>query len=296
MMAFDLAGEVIVPREMDGYPVRAIERKAYLSNKHLRKVIVHGDVREVGDWAFAYCDNLHTVVFEGKPVFGRSVFLDCTGLRFLYVGAKDVGAGHGDVAVPDDREICSAENESGYAEAVAALLAAAVTTADAPYLLDAEEAGSVEWLQKWDARMMVILQSPDTEGYSKQVLCGEEDYGSTDMEAYKSGRRKRKVRLALLRLLYPIGLDEATGRALEDYLRAHTKGCESEETWQVILSEHGDESAYYQLLADLGCITEDNFDGILMDVGEERPELKAWLMRYKTEHLGYSDFFGGLDL
>lgn len=274
-MAYDLAGLMVVPRESDGLLVEAIERKAYLSNKYLRKVIVHEGVKTVGDWAFAYCDNLHTVVFEGRPVFGRSVFLDCTGLRFVYVGAKEA----------DDA-----------AEDVAALLAAAVTTIDAPYLLNAEEAGSSEWLRKWDARMQVILQSPDMEGYSKQVLCGEEDYGSTDMEAYKSGRRKRKVRLALLRLLYSVGLDEDFKTSLEEYLRAHTKGCESEETWQVILSEHGDESAYYQMFADLGCITGDNFDAILADVGEDRPELRAWLMRYKEVYLGYADFFGGLDL
>lgn len=269
-MTYDLAGRLVVPREVDGFLVEAIERKAYLSNKHLRKVIVHAGVKSVGDWAFAYCDNLHTVVFEGKPVFGRSVFLECTGLRFVYVGTKD--------------------------EAVAALLAAAVTTADAPYLLDAAEAGSAEWLQKWDARLRVIMQSPDMEGYSKQVLCGEEDYGSTDMEAYQNGRRKRKVRLALLRLLYSVGLEEELKVSLEDYLRAHTKGCESDETWQVILTEHGDESTYYQMFADLGCITEENFDDILADVGEDKPELKAWLMRYKEAHLGYADFFGGLDL
>lgn len=276
-MALELAGEIRIPLEVDGCPVEVIERKGFLSKKHLRKVTVHAGVKTVGDWAFAYCDNLHTVVFEGKPQFGRAVFLECMGLRFLYLGTTPEHAGETD-------------------RAVAALLAAAVTTAEAPYLLDAEGAGSEEWFRKWDARMMVILHSEDDEGYSKQVLCGEEDYGSTDLVAYKSGRRKRKVRLALLRLLYPVGITESVKDSLEEYLRKHTKGCESEETWQVILAEHGQESRYYQLFADLGCITEDNFDGILADVGADRPELKAWLMRYKEENLGYSDFFAGLDL
>ncbi len=286
MMGADRTGAYVLPREKEGCPVTAIERKAFLSNKHLRKVYVQEEVKEVGDWAFAYCDNLHTVIFAGRPVFGRSVFLDCKGLKYVYVGA---GKGLQD-AVGEDA--CLAERE----ETVAALLAAAVTTAEAPYLLDAQEVGSAEWIQKWDARLQVILQSPDTEGYSKQVLCGEEDYGSTDMAAYQSGRRKRKVRLALLRLRYSMGLAEGVRVCLEDYLREHTKGCEHEETWQVILGEYGDDSSYYRLFADLGCITEENFDGILKDVGEDKPELKAWLMRYKEEHLGYADFFGGLDL
>lgn len=274
-MAQGQKGEVIIPLKEDGSPVNKIARKAFLSSKYLRKVIVHEGVTEVGDWAFAYCDNLREVVFVGRPKFGKSVFLECRNLQKLYIGT-------------------TFEEETR--EAVAALLAAAVTEADAPYLLDAEEAGSKEWLQKWDARLMVILQSPDEEGYSKQVLCGEEDYGSTDIVAYKSGRRKRKVRLALLRLLHPIGLQMPFRQALEAYLGAHTKGCEGEETWQVVLSEHGEDRAYYQLFADLGCITEDNFDGLLSDVSENNPELRAFLVRYKTEKMTALDLFAELEL
>ena len=55
--------------------------------------------------------------------------------------------------------------------------------------------GSREWLSKWDARLAALPGAPDQEGYSRQVLCGEEDYGSTDLAAYISERRKGKVRL-----------------------------------------------------------------------------------------------------
>ncbi len=268
-----LAGEAEIPGQIDGCPVKGIAKKAFLSKKNLRKVTVPASVTEVGDWAFAYCDSLHTVVFEtggSSPEFGRAVFLECKNLRFLSVNGGD--------------------------ETTAALLAAAVTTAEAPYLLDVFEAGSREWLQKWDARMLAVLRSADNEGYSRQVLCGEEDYGSTDAAAYESGRRRLKVRLLLLRLLYSRGLSGERRQELEDYLRNHTRGCEHEETWQVVLTEHGEESAYYRLFAELGCISEDNFRLLLSDVGDEYPELKAYLMRYKEEKLGYQDFFAGLDL
>jgi hypothetical protein len=265
-----LAGEVEIPERIEDCPVRHIAKKAFLSKKNLRRVTVPAGVTEVGDWAFAYCDHLYTVAFAGAPRFGRAVFLECSRLRFLYLRDGQ--------------------------ESTAALLAAAVTTADAPYLLDAGEAGSGEWLEKWDARMLAILHSPDNEGYSKQVLCGEEDYGSTDLAAYESERRRVKVRLLLLRLLYPAGLDETCRDELEHYLQAHTKGCGQEETWRVVLEEHGEDRAFYQLFAQLGGITSDNFDGLLGDVGEDCPELKAFLMRYKEEKLGYTDFFAGLDL
>lgn len=275
-----LAGEVEIPERIEGVPILAIGRKAFLSKKNLRKVTVPGTVTEVGDWAFAYCDHLHTVRFvhegeaDGKSEeksgagtklrFGKSVFLECHNLRYVYV--KDGS------------------------ESTAALLAAAVTTAEAPYLLDAQEAGSREWLEKWDARMFAVLHSADEEGYSKQVLCGEEDYGSTDKVAYESGRRKVKVRLLLLRCLYPEGLAPERRSEMEAYLR------EKDETWQVILKEHGEDQAYYKLFTDLGCVTEDNFDALLREVGEDCPELRAYLMRYKEEVLGYSDFFAGLQL
>ncbi|MCM1099892.1 MAG: leucine-rich repeat domain-containing protein [Clostridium sp.] len=280
-------GELEIPERIEDLPVRAIGRKAFLSKKSLRKVIVPAGVREVGDWAFAYCDSLRTVIFRGAEQdadmerqrqtersgsdlrFGRAVFLECARLRFVYVD----------------------ENET-----TAALLAAAVTVAGAPYLLDAVEAGGREWLDKWDARMMAVLRGADNEGYSKQVLCGEEDYGSTDLIAYESGQRRIKVRLLLLRLLYPAGLSEDHRQEMETYLRAHTKGCAGEETWRVVLEEYGEDSAVYRLFVELGCVTGDNLEAILSDIGGEYPEMKAYLMRCGEERAGGGDFFESLSL
>lgn len=267
-----LASEVKVPEQIEELPVREIAKKAFLSKKYLRKVSLPETVEEIGDWAFAYCDNLEQVILPGQNVrFDKAVFLECGKLKRLYVG-------------------------DGTEEAIAALLAAAVTTAQAYYLLDVEEAGSAEWLAKWDARMMELLNRPDEEGFSRQVLCGEEDYGSTDMNVYVNEKRKVKVRLLLLRCLYSIGLDAGTREQLEQYLTAHTKGCASEETWQVIVQEHGNNREYYQLFTELNCLTEDNFDGVIADIGEDYPEMKAYFMRYKEEKIGYTDFFGELEL
>ena len=267
-----LASEVKVPEQIEELPVREIAKKAFLSKKYLRKVSLPETVEEIGDWAFAYCDNLEQVILPGQNVrFDKAVFLECGKLKRLYVG-------------------------DGTEEAIAALLAAAVTTAQAYYLLDVEEAGSAEWLAKWDARMMELLNRPDEEGFSRQVLCGEEDYGSTDMNVYVNEKRKVKVRLLLLRCLYSIGLDAGTREQLEQYLTAHTKGCAREETWQVIVQEHGNDREYYQLFTELNCLTEDNFDGIIADIGEDYPEMKAYFMRYKEEKIGYTDFFGELEL
>lgn len=267
-----LGSEVQIPQYIDELPVLSIAKKAFLSKKNLRKILLPDTVEEIGDWAFAYCDSLEQVDLPGGAVqFGRAVFLDCGKLKLLEIRGKNQLQ-------------------------TAPLLAAAVTIMQASYLLDLEEVGSSEWFAKWDARMLEILNRPDAEGFSRQVLCGEEDYGSTDRDAYMNGRRKGKVRLLLLRLL---NAEKMTGDLQDiavEYLREHTKGCVSEEAWQVILEEHGNDREYYQLFAETECLNTGNFDAVIGDIGEEYPEMKAYFMKYKQERIGYTDFFEELEL
>lgn len=265
-----LASEVQIPDRIENAPVTVIGKKAFLSKKNLRRVILPDTVEELEDWAFAYCDGLIQVTLPRRHIrFGKAVFLECGCLQLI-------------------------SDRSG--SLPGELLAAAVRVFDAYYLMDLQEAGNEEWLRKWDARLLDLLHTSDQEGYSKQVLCGEEDYGSTDLEAYVSGRRKVKVRLALLRCLHSRGLPEALSAELTEYLRAHTKGKESQETWLVVLEEHGEHREYYSLFAELGCVNRENLDGILSDIGDAHPEMKAYFLRYREEQLGGRSFFDDLSL
>ena len=280
--------KVEIPACIEGNSVTEIGKKAFLSRKNLREIVIPDGVEEIGDWAFAHCDGLVWVSLPGRKIrFGKAVFKDCGRLEAIRVrnleekGMQACGKGHG-----------RRETKSG----VPKLLAAAVRWMDAYYLLDPQEAGGKEWTEKWDARLLSILLAPDQEGYSKQVLCGEEDYGSTDLDAFKSSRRKVKVRLAFLRLLYPIGLSKAFETELENYLRGHTKGKSGEEAWLVLKEEHGNDREYYELFAELGCVDEANCDGILSDIGEAYPEMKAYFMRIMEGKSCAEDFFADLEL
>lgn len=262
--------ELVIPAAIEGSPVTGIGKKAFLSKKQLKKVVLPKTVKELGDWAFAYCSRLeHVVLPDRQMTLGRSLFLDCGSLKRLEISGK-----------PETAE----------------LMAAAVTVLEAYYLLEPVHAGSGEWLLKWDAGLRAYLEADDHDGYSRQVLCGEEDYGSTDPEAFLNNKRKGKVRLCYLRLLHPIGLPDELKAQLERYLTEHTSGCKSQEAWEVLLAEYGEERSYYELFAETGCINEENLDTILSQIGEEHPEMKAYFLRYKQERLGYEDFFEGLSL
>ncbi|MBD5458095.1 MAG: hypothetical protein HDR27_05920, partial [Lachnospiraceae bacterium] len=136
----------------------------------------------------------------------------------------------------------------------------------------------------------------DEEGFSKMLLCGEEDYGSKEnnLDYYIEQRRRFKVRLAMLRLMNDIGLAPEVREELLSYLRSHTKGEVSEETWKVVLEEYGDERAYYQFLLDSGCIHDGNFSAVLEDMGERHTEMKAFLMNARSTQPKMEEAFAAL--
>lgn len=262
---------VEVPEQIEGAPVCIIAKKTFLGNKHLEEITFPDSLEEIGDWAFAYCSKLKHVTLPRKSLrLGKDVFTNCPGLS----------------------EIRFADGEKPN---VAKHLAAAATIMEAPYLLDFGACHTPEWMEQWDARLQTIVNTPDEEGYYLQVLCGEEDYGSTDKGAYMSGRRSRKIRLLFLRLLDDLEKPAGFKTWMERYLLDHTKGCESEETWTIIHKEHGRDKAYYQLFAGIGCLTSENLPGILDDIKDEYPEMKAYFINYAGNGSGGGDFFAGLD-
>lgn len=289
--------EVRVPEEIEGTKVRALAKKAFLSRKNLRKAILPETLEEIGDWAFAYCTNLESVWLPKRRIkLGSRIFMECPKIKKIYAYEMEAGrtvknGSELPLKVGEKRDLMRGA-KSGQA---AALLAAAAVMLDAEYLLDVWEAGTEQWLQKWDARMKTVMETEDDDGYTKMILCGEEDYGCS-LEEFVKNKRKNKVRLALLRLLNPIGLEEEGAALWKEYLLAHTKGCESEETWEVILGEHGYEEEYFKLFADIGGMNGDNFDAMLMDMAGDYAEMKAFFISYKEKYMKAGNFFDALSL
>ncbi|MDO4332350.1 MAG: leucine-rich repeat protein [Eubacteriales bacterium] len=284
-----------VPEQIEGMPVTEVYKKAFFNCRYLRCLTLPDTLEKIDNWAFAHCQQLERVELPWRRMsLGKDLFIGSERLRKIVLRPVEETAGLMTGAAGGGPEAGGCVLCNG-AE-ISRLLAVAATKMEDPHLFCIEEAGTQEWLKRWDARMLVLMHEDDNDGYDKQVLAGEEDYERTDQVRFRNLKRQAKVRLALLRLLNPCGLPPETQKELEEYLRAHTKGCRFEETWEVVCKEYGDDQEYYELFAALGCVTEDNFDGILQDIGEEHTEMKAYLMRYKEQHLGHRDFFDGLSL
>lgn len=266
--------EIAVPSEIDGCVVTGIGKKAFLSNKMLKEISLPGAVERIDDWAFAYCAKLKRVSLPyHRMEIGQGIFRDC----FLLEEIVDESVDAGEKKTVD----------------TAYLLAAVMSRLDAFYLFDFESAGSPEWMAQWDGRMLTLMERADAEGFSKMLLCGEEDYGSREnnLDYYTEQRRREKVRLSMLRLMHDYGLDQAVREKLEQYLLSHIKGCETEETWRVVLEEYGDDLRYYQFLTELGAVTPENFQPMMEDMGQSHTEMKAYLMKYHGEQHGQEDVF-----
>lgn len=271
--------EVTVPDKIDGCPVECIGKKAFLSNKMVKQIALPETVTRIEDWAFAFCGKLSKIVLPYHAMeIGQGIFKECPSL-------EQIIDEHGDEQDPRTRDISY-------------LLAAVMSRLDAFYLFDFENAGTAEWLARWDARMRQLMGRPDAEGFSRMLLCGEEDYGSKEnnLDYYMEQRRREKVRLAMLRLMHDHALDAAVRKELTDYLLDHIKGRDTEETWLVVLEEHGDDLRYYQFLTELGGVREDNFQAMMEDLGDRHTEMKAWLMHYHGKNHTKEDVFADFEL
>jgi len=264
--------EVRIPEKIEETPVCKIAKKAFLSSKSLLEITLPDTIEVLEEWAFAYCSSLEKVFLPKKKlVLGKGVFFSCTSLR----------------------EICCLPACEG-AEHPWRLLGAVPVMLDAEYLLTPWEAEEEYWIDKWDARLFSLLAAEDSEGYSKVVLCGEEDL-NVNIEEYMAEKRRRKAQMAWIRLSNPYRLKEEKKEKLLAYVRGCTKGCESEAGWEVVKA-HGEEHDYFEIFTRTGCLTEENFDAVLEDLGQEHAEMKAYFMRYKEEHMKKEDFFDTLSL
>lgn len=288
--------EVIVPETIEGVSVRKIGKKAFMNSRQLRRVVLPDSIKKLGEWAFAYCGLLEEVELPKRKItVGTGAFLGDRLLARLILRERQKDRMSVKVGKTTACLRWSEQSEK-YRMDMAVLLAVVPAMKDGEYLMDFKEAGSKEWIVKWDTRLIKILEEPDEKGYTEMILCGEEDI-NCNLENYIKEKRKKKVRYCFLRLLHDSGLEADMEKRLEEYLISHAVGCASMETWLVLKEEKGHLREYYELYVELGCLTAENYDATLADLGEKQPEMKAYFMRKHEANRGeQADFFDSFTL
>lgn len=270
-----------VPECIEDMPVVSIERKAFLSCKTLREIILPDTVCEIGDWAFAHAEALRRITVPRHALTrGKELFLGCKRLREIILSGSD------------------AEREFDREQGIGRMLAAAVTALHDYVLFDPPQVKSGAWVNRWDEQLLKLVRLDDLDGFEELWTCGEEDYEGKDydIKSYPVEKRKAKLRLVYFRLLHPFKLSDAVYKELQAYLGGHTKGTAEPEAWDIILEEHPQELSYYQAFTAAGCVNEDNFDALLEDMREINAEIKAYMLCYRDGHLAKKDAFASFEL
>lgn len=73
--------DIVVPRTLGGYPVCGIGGRAFFGT-NIKSVIVHSGIEYAANEAFAFCQSLVSVEFEGEATtLGAGIFADCFALK-----------------------------------------------------------------------------------------------------------------------------------------------------------------------------------------------------------------------
>lgn len=279
-----LSDELEIPETIDGKAVTGIERKAFLQQSSLRKIVVPGTVTYIGDWAFSQCRQLETFVLKkGACVdafVGRGIFEGSERLLNICVGYDE----------PDELSL---------------LAALPVKKLPATYLIKDPSFGLEEWYRKLDMAIIDYLKQDDIEGYSDRALCGEEDIsydgvGSVDGElpgesaAYLKEVGKNKAGLAFARLTNKVYITGETKDYLSGYMISRSKGCVSETAWYYILEDRYDDTKALDDYLDIVKPDAKAVKEMIEDVPASKALLRAKLIGYKSEDT--SDFFDELTI
>ncbi|MCI7791164.1 MAG: leucine-rich repeat domain-containing protein [Lachnospiraceae bacterium] len=273
--------KAIVPESIEGKPVISIARKAFLSCKTLREIVLPNSIEEIGDWAFAHTEELRTITIPRRELTrGKELFLGCKRLREIQLlGTEE-------------------EQLQDKKDGINRMLAAAVTILRDYFLFTPTEVRGDAWITRWDEQLLKLVRLDDLDGFEELWTCGEEDYEGKDydIKSYPVEKRKMKLRMIYFRLLHPYKLAETVKSELQQYLHDHTKGTKEPEAWEVLLEEHSEDIIYYQVFTEAGCVTEENFDDLLSDMQNVNAQMKAYMLKYKEEHLTKRDAFAAFEL
>lgn len=223
--------------DLSGSGMTEIEDRAFFSEKTLRRVVLPGDIRHVGNWAFSKCTNLVSVKSDGpfRPgIFGKEVFKGCDLLS--------------SISFSDTEEDCSR------------LLALCANALSSDHLIRSDDIGQKSWYEKWDICLIDRLKKDDS-AITSAALCGEEDIsydgigsvdgempGETDDFVRKS--EFDRCRLCYSRLGADIYLNEETKRTITAFICDNRLGKENGAAFYCMFDNSENTAEYLRIYLD----------------------------------------------
>jgi len=90
------SGELVIPAELDGYPVTSIGANLFIENETIVSVTIPIGVKRIEEGAFYYCDSLETAILpDGLLEIGESAFESCLSLTYIEIpeSVEEIGNG-----------------------------------------------------------------------------------------------------------------------------------------------------------------------------------------------------------
>ena len=91
----ELSGDLVIPSELDGYPVTRIDEDAF-SGCSVTGIVIPDSVISIGDWVFSGCSELTGVTIPNSILsIGNAAFSGCSGLTDVTIpnSVTDIGSG-----------------------------------------------------------------------------------------------------------------------------------------------------------------------------------------------------------
>lgn len=246
--------------------IAEIDRKAFLSCKILKHLILPGTVKHLGEWSFSKCTNLERVEIAGEfrgNVFDRGVFDGCDALK----------------------EICF----SDLCEDAGILAACNANRMPNDHLLRSAELGQQSWFDQWDLTLLSLLRADDAEGSSNVALCGEEDisYDGVGMvdgempgetEEFIRNAAKNKCLLTICRLKHDTFLGDKVREQLYVYIRERGFGQKKDSVWRTLKEECSEDMECWQMYLDIVQPDRGTLNRMIEDLSYAQIQAKAFLI------------------
>lgn len=265
--------------------MNVIGTKAFLSCRHVEKLILPETLEQVEDWAFAHMKGLQEISFPAKEIlFGKKVFLGCDALQkvMLTFGGRPVQDQY--EGIPYFLAPVFRFSMDGIRGELSNLRLAGDTE------------GQWQWLALYDEALGVYLMRSDDYDFEPAFI-GWFDVKDVDDQriGYMAEQKKKKIALALKRLMYPERISEETETKLGQYL-VEKVAVQVLELMKDTDSEYAKDVKYFQIWQRIGGFQRYSPKFLLEQLEDGDPEVRSFLLKCELEEKTGEDFFGSLEL